>query len=134
MTFTTAHMHSRSRSVPCPRWLRSAMTIVLAIVMSGVAFLLPAGSASAQDAGVGDAQVNVVDFAFEPSSVTIPAGATVTWTNTGSRPHTVTADDGSFDSGNLAPGESFTHTFTEAGSISYHCNYHPNMVATVVVN
>lgn len=78
--------------------------------------------------------VTIDNFAFSPTTLTVSAGTTVTWVNNDTAAHTVTADDGSFDSGNLAPGDSFTHTFTSAGSISYHCNYHPNMVATVVVN
>jgi plastocyanin len=58
----------------------------------------------------------------------------VTWTNNDTAAHTITADDGSFDSGNLNPGDTFTHTFaTAAGTVAYHCNYHPNMVATIVV-
>jgi len=77
--------------------------------------------------------VQVVDFEFQPGSLTIPVGATVTWTNAGQRPHTVSADDGSFDSGRLDPGESFSHTFTEPGTYSYHCGFHPQMQGTITV-
>ena len=48
-------------------------------------------------------------------------------------PHTVTANDGSFDSGNMNPGGTFTHTFTEAGSFAYICTYHHWMHGTVTV-
>src|SRR5690606_21106898 len=78
--------------------------------------------------------VTIDNFALSPTTLTVGAGTTVTWVNNDTAAHTVTADDGSFDSGNLAPGDSFTHTFDSAGSFSYHCNYHPNMVATVVVS
>ena len=61
------------------------------------------------------------------------AGTTVTWTNSDSTQHTVTADDGSFDSGVLAQGQTFSHTFDTAGTIAYHCTIHPNMQATVTV-
>jgi hypothetical protein len=57
----------------------------------------------------------------------------VTWTNTGQRTHTVSADDGSFDSGRLDPGETFSHTFTEPGTFSYHCGFHPEMLGTITV-
>jgi plastocyanin len=87
-------------------------------------------SAAAQ----GSASVGIVDFAFDPSSVAVDAGATVTWTNQGAAPHTVTADDGSFDSGTLDAGASFSFTFTSAGTVSYHCTIHPNMVGSVVVS
>ena len=57
----------------------------------------------------------------------------MTWTNTGSRPHTVTADDGSFDSGRLDPGEQFSQTFDQPGTFTYHCGFHPEMQGSIVV-
>lgn len=77
--------------------------------------------------------VTIDGFAYGPDMVTVAAGTTVTWTNNDTAPHTVTSTDGSFDSGNIAPGETFTYTFTSAGTFDYICNYHPNMTATVVV-
>ncbi len=82
----------------------------------------------------GGTSVSIVSFAFDPASVTIDAGTTVTWTNNDTVPHTVTATDGSFNSGNLNPGESFSFTFDEAGTFDYICNYHPNMTGTVIVD
>jgi len=71
-------------------------------------------------------------FGFSPATLTIRAGTTVTWKNMSAAPHTVTSDDGqTFDSGNIAPGGTFTFKFTVAGSYSYHCNIHPYMRATV---
>jgi hypothetical protein len=78
--------------------------------------------------------VSIVDFAFQPNSLEVTTGSTVTWTNTGAATHTVTADDGSFDSGNLAPGATFSQTFDTAGTFAYHCNIHPNMTGTIVVS
>ena len=89
------------------------------------------GATSTPDNGT---TVTIDNFAFSPTTLTVSAGTTVTWVNNDTAAHTVTADDGSFDSGNIAPGESFTHTFDTAGSFSYHCTYHPNMVATIVAN
>ncbi len=77
--------------------------------------------------------VAIVDFSFAPSPLSVPAGTTVTWTNDGERSHTVTADDGSFSSGTLAPGQTFSHTFTTPGTYSYHCSIHGSMTAKVVV-
>jgi plastocyanin len=79
------------------------------------------------------AAVSIVDFAFDPAAVEIPVGATVTWTNTGAAPHTATASDGTFDSGQLAPGATFSHTFTAAGTFPYVCQIHPQMTGTVTV-
>lgn len=82
----------------------------------------------------GAASVAIVDFAFDPGSVSVDVGGTVSWTNQGAAPHTVTADDGSFDSGQLAPGGSFSFTFNTPGTVSYHCTIHPNMVGSVTVS
>jgi len=72
---------------------------------------------------------------FSPAKIVVIIGQnnTVTFTNDDSAPHTVTADDGSFDSGNLNPGASWTYTFTTPGTFTYHCNYHSFMHGTVVV-
>ena len=77
--------------------------------------------------------VTIVNFAFQPASLEVPVGTTVTWTNQGSAPHTVTADDGSFDSGTLQPGGTFSMTFDTPGTFTYHCEIHPNMMGTIVV-
>ena len=80
------------------------------------------------------AMVESGDFFFEPALLEVDAGTTVTWTNTGNAPHTATADDGTFDSGQLENGDTFSHTFDTAGTVAYHCEFHKQMVATVVVN
>jgi hypothetical protein len=54
-------------------------------------------------------------------------GGTVTWSNDGQSAHTVTANSGSFDSGNLDPGQSFSHTFTQPGTFAYYCQYHRSL-------
>ena len=107
------------------RWPVTLLTVIVAVLVAGGAFLSRVGPIAAhQDAAVA---VQVVDFAFEPGTLTVPAGATVTWTNAGSRPHTVTADDGSFDSGRLDPGEQFSQTFDQPGTFTYFCGFHPEM-------
>jgi len=78
-------------------------------------------------------QVQIANLAFAPPSITVATGNTVTWTNDDNLPHTVTALDGLFDSGILDPGGAFSWTFTDPGSIDYHCQLHPNMQGTVVV-
>ena len=87
---------------------------------------------AASQAGAANA-VSIVDFAFQPSSLTVAKGTAVTWTNTGSVGHTVTADDASFTSDTIAAGTSFSHTFDTAGTFSYHCSIHSQMKATVTV-
>ena len=77
--------------------------------------------------------VRMKDFAFSPSTIKVPVGATVRWKNDDSVAHTVTSSSKSFDSGNLESGHSFTFTFTKSGSYPYVCTYHPDMTGTVVV-
>lgn len=77
--------------------------------------------------------VEIKGFAFSPDTLEVSVGATVTWTNNDSATHTVTGDDGSFDSGNLDTGKTFSFTFSKAGTFTYHCKIHPNMKATITV-
>jgi plastocyanin len=72
------------------------------------------------------------DFAFSPATLTVPLGTTVRWTNATSAPHTVTA--AGFDSGTIPSGGTYSHTFTQAGTFSYRCAFHPNMTGTIVVS
>ena len=69
--------------------------------------------------------------------VRIQPGQTVEWTNEGAAPHTATADDGSWDSGDLPPGATFSRTFEEPGIYAYYCRYHGSpgvgMIGTVAV-
>ena len=88
--------------------------------------------------GVGMAQgagANTTSTGFAPDVVKVVLGvnSTVVWTNHDSSPHTVTSNNGVFDSGNVAPGETFEYTFTSQGTYHYHCTYHPWMVGTVIV-
>jgi plastocyanin len=87
---------------------------------------------------------SLTDTAFQPNPVQVSVGSTVTWTNDDSQPHTVVSGqnaqpDGKFDSSPnfnplIAPGQTFSHTFTEAGQYPYYCALHPNMVGTVSVS
>jgi plastocyanin len=70
------------------------------------------------------AQVKLVNFSFSPAQLTVKAGTTVVWTNEDSASHTVTADDGSFDSGTLQKGASFSQTFSKPGEYPYYCRFH----------
>ena len=78
--------------------------------------------------------VKMLDFAFSPTSISVKEGATVTFANNGQAPHTVTAKDGSFDSGFVQPGKTYVRTFARAGTFNYVCNIHPQMTATVLVS
>lgn len=75
--------------------------------------------------------IHIANFSFRPSPALIFPGETITWVNDDVEYHTVTADDGSFDSGLLGPGETYTRTFTGTSTITYHCTPHPNMHGTI---
>jgi plastocyanin len=99
-----------------------------ALPATGVLLLALVGSVAAADQ-----TVTMESLQFQPATVTVEVGDTVTWSNADAVPHTATADDGSFDTGTISGGASASHTFTTAGTFAYHCEVHPTMTGTVVV-
>ena len=77
--------------------------------------------------------IDIQGYAFSPSSITINVGDTIVWTNYDSASHTVTSNDGTFDSGGISTGNTFSFTFTSAGTFNYYCAPHPNMTGSVTV-
>jgi plastocyanin len=71
--------------------------------------------------------------AYNPASLTVDVGTSVTWTNTDIVSHTSTSDASGWDSGVVPPGGQFSFVFPTAGTFSYHCAIHPGMVGSVVV-
>ncbi len=101
------------------------MRAALATAAAGAAFLqAPAALA---------VPVDVQFQAFAPSELDVLPGETVEWSNISSRPHTVTADDDSFDSGDIEAGDGFEMTFDTVGTHGYHCRLHAGMVGEVDV-
>jgi plastocyanin len=78
-------------------------------------------------------KVEIVDFAYDPDPVTIEEGGKVIWINRDSAPHTATANDGSFDTGDLEEGKLKSESFKEPGQYPYFCEIHPTMRGTVEV-
>ena len=76
---------------------------------------------------------NAGSNSFSPNPAEVKVGETVTWINDDSGRHTVTSQDGVFDSGMMGKGQSFSFTFDKAGEYQYFCEPHPAMVGTVVV-
>ena len=107
------------------------------IVAATAAFAVLLGSAAASTRAA-DASVSIVDFAFQPDTLEIPSGATVTWTVTRAQePHTVTPvdpPDAFVGSGLLRQGDTFSATLAQPGTYRYQCSIHPEeMQGTVVV-
>ena len=80
------------------------------------------------------ARITIANFAFSPPATRVAPGAQVTATNNDAAAHTWTASDGSWDSGSLAQGATFSHTFTRPGTFAYFCAIHPSMRGTVTVS
>ena len=96
----------------------------------------PVGTVFAQDAGP---VVNMQNLAFVPLELHITPGQVVTWTNSDGFQHTVTADDGSYDSGLIDAGGTFSQEFDTPGTYQYYCQPHGSpglhgMAATIVVD
>ena len=77
--------------------------------------------------------VEIRNYAFNPDSITVPAGTTVTWRNFDAVQHTATSTTGKFDSGIIGPGKNYSYTFQDPGTYDYYCTIHPYMKAQVVV-
>lgn len=94
---------------------------------------IPEESQGTRSAPVDATPVQIINFAFDPPTLSITTGTTVVWTNNDAVPHTVTALDGAFDSGIFDPGSSFSWRFTNPGNDDYQCDLHPTMQGTIVV-
>jgi plastocyanin len=78
-------------------------------------------------------EVEIGDFAFSPGEIEVGIGSEVTWRNVDPTAHTVTARDGSFDSGTVDTGSAFSTAFELGGTFRYFCQIHPTMQGTVRV-
>lgn len=82
---------------------------------------------------LGAREIAIQSNTFMPLTMTVPVNTTVTWTNKDASVHTVTSDNDLFDSGNINSGGTYKHQFTNAGTYTFHCNIHPDMTGTVIV-
>ena len=113
---------------------RLAWTAASVMLAAGVLKGAPVAEAQHSSPPAADAKQVVVDnFAFGPAVVTIPVGATVTWTNHDDIPHNVVSTERKFKSPVLDTDEAFSHTFDVAGTYKYYCSIHPRMTGQVVV-
>ncbi|HBH41157.1 MAG TPA: hypothetical protein DD732_08410 [Rhizobiales bacterium] len=97
-------------------------------MLAGLAVLLSNAAAFAADA-----EVKIANFTFDPPTLTVPVGTTVTWTNGDDIAHVIKETDNRFHSGALDTGDTFSQTFTTAGTIEYFCAIHPRMTGKIVV-
>jgi plastocyanin len=121
--------------------IKSSIIVIAALLLAacGPQAVTPAGTlppipvSTAPAALPGNAVVNISGFAFDPPSLTIKVGTTVTWTNQDSAVHNVKADDNSWGSNDLNKGDTYSFTFAQAGTYPYRCGFHANMKGTIIV-
>jgi len=111
-------------------WIASFAAVVMIAI---VVLLVRSPSVTANDQSSANAEVKIDNFSFGPQTLTVPVGAKVTWTNRDDIPHTSVSTDGVFKSKVMDTDETFSYTFTKAGTYPYFCSIHPKMTGQVVV-
>ena len=111
--------------------------VVGTLAIAAIAVLGACGGGGTKEAKGGTTSaasaVEIKDFTFSPATITVKAGAKLTWTNHDGFDHTVTAEDKSFDSGHIAKDGTFEQSFPKAGTYKYVCAIHNSMTGTVTV-
>ena len=118
------------------------LSCLVAIALVGSLLLMPTAGAQTEGQGVvvvPTTEIRAVDVFlieddyFEPKDAVVDPGTTLMWINRGQEQHTVTSDDGQFDSGVLEPGDTFLTTVEGSGTLTYHCTLHPEMTGSITV-
>jgi plastocyanin len=109
---------------------RGTLTIIFAIA---IFFSMNCNGSDDPVAMPGENEVWMQNDFFNPNSLTIEPGTTITWTNKGNMAHTTTSNDGLWDSGIMNPGATFTHTFQDEGTYHYLCTLHPLTMTGVII-
>jgi plastocyanin len=113
-----------------------ALSLVLlgALVISGCSLYggtSTSTSTSTPAPAQGSNDVSIQNFAFNPATLTVKKGATVTWTNNDPAQHQIKS--ATFNSSQLGKGQSFSFTFNDAGTFDYSCAIHPSMLGKIIV-
>jgi plastocyanin len=104
------------------------LIIAATIVTAAIGFTQGGAAQAAQTISI-----SAQNFMFSPATITVKAGATVTWVNHDEEPHTIFNDAGLFRSSALDTNESFSYTFDKPGTYRYICTIHPRMTGTIIV-
>jgi plastocyanin len=119
----------KTRSV----YIASGALAAIAVVLLFLPPLSESTAANAEPSALASAQVKIDNFSFAPQTLTVPVGTTVTWTNRDDIPHTIVSTDGVFKSKVRDTDETFSYTFTKAGTYNYFCSVHPKMTGKIIV-
>lgn len=109
------------------RHVRARLLVVMLLAFSALVYA--SGSAGAD----ATKEVSITDTGFGPTTLEVASGDTVVWTNDGTATHDVSADDGSFQSGPISPGQSFPFTFETEGTYVYRSTTDSDLTGSVVV-
>ncbi|MCL5410932.1 MAG: cupredoxin domain-containing protein [Patescibacteria group bacterium] len=114
------------------------VVVVIAILAVGGYYIYkssyskPNQSTNSSSSSVSTNSINISNFSFDPASITVKAGSSITFTNNDGTNHTVTADNGKFDQ-SVSSGKTTAVTITEPGTYNYHCSIHSSMKGTIIV-
>jgi plastocyanin len=115
------------------KWMFGSAAILAAAFALTVG-IRPNMAATPGDKPASSAEVKIDNFSFGPTSITVPTGTTITWTNNDDVPHVISSDDNKmFKSKALDTDDHFSFTFTKPGTYNYYCAIHPKMTAKIVV-
>jgi len=104
------------------------LLIITTILISGCTLQTPSSTTNQTNT------IMIKNFAFNPSTLTVKVGTTVTWTNEDSTPHQLISDSGNeISSQSLSNGQTYSHAFNTAGTFDYHCSIHPTMKGKIIV-
>lgn len=112
----------------------SLVLLAIALAFAGAFISRPAlGDGATNASAAGDVHVTIENYTFKAPSITVAPGTAVVWKNMDDDPHTVTSDNGAFDSKGLGQGDTFRFVFSKPGKYPYHCSAHPYMKGVVTV-
>ncbi|MGH9775038.1 MAG: cupredoxin domain-containing protein [Candidatus Acidiferrales bacterium] len=111
------------------KFITLVSAVSLALVLTGAGLAKPATATDDTKTFT----VNIKDFTFDPETLTVPAGAKVTWVNKDEEPHKVAGNNEEFVSQALDTDEQFTFEFKTPGTYEYYCTLHPKMIGKIIV-
>ena len=115
------------------RLMYTVIGIIIVLVLAIGGYFAFSNKSNTNNNAIPTGTVVISQEVFDPGTITISKGDSVTWENKDSIDHTVVADDGSFDLGTVAGGASVKHIFSQTGTFKYHCSIHTFMKGSVVV-
>jgi plastocyanin len=112
----------------------SLLLAVIAALIAGCGSSDGGTDPTSSGADGGAEKVMIADYLYDPDTITVPVGATVTFANADAAPHTATSKrSGAFESGTIETGRTGKVTLEESGTFAYYCLFHPFMKGTIVV-